>query len=97
MTPRPGSLVVYWDRDEALLGLVVGEERQRVRLLRPRGRDERVRPERIAVVITDGGTPPGADPAARSRLPPYRCWSGRPVIDLVDFLSPPWMRTDRFS
>jgi exoribonuclease II len=62
--PAAGWLVAWWDGADLALGVVLGEEKQRVRLIVPGGREERVAPARIAIEI-ESGPVPGATPEAR--------------------------------
>jgi exoribonuclease-2 len=64
---RPGAIVAWWDGDVLAFGLVVAEEKGRVRLVRSRGKDERVKPTRIAAVVGAGVHVPGADPTEHAR------------------------------
>ena len=67
MTPRPGAIVAWWNGGELAFGLVASEEKERLRLIRARGRDERVMPTRVAAVIVPTGPVPGHDPETRGR------------------------------
>jgi len=67
VTIRPGAMVAWWDGGQIAFGLVAAEEKQRLRLVRKRGKEERVRPGRIAAVLEATGPVPGADPAGRER------------------------------
>jgi exoribonuclease-2 len=64
---RPGAIVAWWDGDGLAFGLVVAEEKDRARLVRSRGKDERVKPTRIAAIVRAGVPVPGAGPAERAR------------------------------
>jgi len=66
-TPRLGAIVAWWERSVLTLGLVAAEEKQRLRLVRSRGKDERVKPGRIVAVVAHDDSPPGDDPASRAR------------------------------
>ncbi len=61
MTPRlpPGAVVAWWDSDGLSLGVVAGEEKQRLRLVVEGGREERVAPGRVANVVEPSGPAPG--------------------------------------
>jgi exoribonuclease-2 len=56
----PGAVVAWFEGNRLAFGVVAGLEKQRVRLVLPGGREERVLPSRIAFEIERGGTPPGA-------------------------------------
>jgi exoribonuclease-2 len=62
--PAAGWLVAWWDGADLALGVVAGEEKQRVRLVLEGGHEERIAPARIAFEV-EAGSPPGATPEAR--------------------------------
>jgi exoribonuclease-2 len=67
VTVRPGAIVAWWDGDALAVGLVAAEEKQRLRLVRSQGRDERVRPARLVAIVNGDAGVPGDDPASRER------------------------------
>ena len=67
MIPRTGSIVGWWHGNRLAIGFVAGEEKQRLRLVRARGKDERLKPERIVVVV-DPETSPATEDLAESKI-----------------------------
>jgi exoribonuclease-2 len=59
-----GWLVAFWDGADFALGIVAGEEKQRIRLILVGGHEERVPPGRIAFEL-EPGPPPGLTHEAR--------------------------------
>jgi exoribonuclease-2 len=51
---RPGAVVAWWNGDALAFGCVAAEDKQRLRLVPSRGKDERVRPGRVAAVVAEG-------------------------------------------
>jgi exoribonuclease-2 len=64
---RPGSLVAWWDGRDLSFALVTGEEKQRLRLVLEQGREERVKPSRIAVQIETPGPLPESTAEGRGQ------------------------------
>ena len=58
---RPGWVVAWWDGNALALGVVAGEEKNRLRLVLGRGREVRVSPARIACEVEGPGVIPGKD------------------------------------
>ena len=58
---RTGSLVAWWDGNALSLGVVAGEEKNRLRLVLERGRETRVRPARVACEVDGPAAVPGKD------------------------------------
>jgi exoribonuclease-2 len=48
---KPGAIVVWWDGEAPAVGRIAGEEKQRLRLVRARGKDERIKPQRVVAVV----------------------------------------------
>lgn len=65
MSVFPGAVVAFWEEGELRLGVVAGEEKQRVGLILEGGRAERVPPSRIAFEVERGGVAPGPTLEAR--------------------------------
>ncbi len=65
VSPQPGAIVIWWDGHEPRFGVVVGPEKARVRLVVERGREERIKPARIAMTVESGGPVPGSAPEER--------------------------------
>ncbi len=65
VTPQPGAIVLWWEGHEPRFGVVVGPEKQRIRLVVERGREERIKPARIAMTVESGGPIPGSSPEER--------------------------------
>jgi exoribonuclease-2 len=59
VAPVPGSLVSVWEGGSLALGVVVGEEKRRVRLIVKGGKEIRVAPNRLGWRVEDGGAVPG--------------------------------------
>lgn len=62
---RAGSVVAWWKGTQIALGVVAGEEKQRVRLVLSRGREARVPAARLVCEVEGPGPVPSADPAQR--------------------------------
>jgi len=60
-TARAGAVVAWWKGNEIALGVVAGEEKQRVRLVLSRGREARVPASRLVCEVEGPGPIPGAD------------------------------------
>jgi len=58
--PSCGALVAWWDGAELSFAVVAGEEKGRIRLIVPGGKETRVTPARLALEIEPSGEP--ADP-----------------------------------
>jgi exoribonuclease-2 len=56
--PAPGAIVAYWEDNALALGVVVGEERGRLRIVTHRARIERLTPARVVVVVERTGVVP---------------------------------------
>lgn len=59
---NPGSIVAFRKDGGLALGVVAGEEKQRVRVVVSGGREERITEGRIAFEVERGGRAPGAGP-----------------------------------
>ncbi len=57
-----GAVVAFWEGGGLQFAVSGGEEKQRVRLVLPGGREERVPAARIALVVEPSGQAPGKDP-----------------------------------
>jgi len=57
-----GAVVAFWEGGVLQFAVSGGEEKQRVRLVLPGGREERVPAARIALVVEPSGQAPGKDP-----------------------------------
>ncbi len=79
VSAKPGAIVIWWDGHEPRFGVVVGPEKQRVRLVVERGREERIKPARIAMTVGSGGPVPGSTPEDRRR-------AGARLAELADRL-----------
>lgn len=62
----PGSIVAWWREGELAFAVVVAEEKQKLRLVGPDGREDRVPPLRIAFAVEPSGHPPGPGPDERA-------------------------------
>ncbi len=58
-SPTPGSVVAWWEGSDLAFAVAAGEEKQRIRIVLPGGREERVAPSRIAFTVEFGGGAPG--------------------------------------
>jgi len=58
MTSRvaPGAVVAWWDGTDLAFAVVVGEEKQRIRLILPGGKETRVVPTRVAFDLEPAGS-----------------------------------------
>jgi exoribonuclease-2 len=65
VTASPGAVVAFWDGGDLRLGVVAGEEKQRVSVVVEGGRAERIPHARIAFEIERAGAPPGPGADAR--------------------------------
>jgi len=63
---RPGQLVAWWQDGGLALGVVAAEEKQRLRIVLERGREQRLAPARVVAVVEPGGAVPGGTPEARA-------------------------------
>jgi hypothetical protein len=61
---QAGAVVAFWDGGGLQFAVSGGEEKQRIRLVLPGGREERVPAARIALVVEPSGLAPGKDPEA---------------------------------
>ncbi len=61
----PGSIVAFRQDGALALGVVAGEEKQRVRVIVPGGREERITEGRIVFEVERSGRVPGAGPDDR--------------------------------
>ena len=70
MTTRParGSIVAWWDEGSLAFAVVADEEKQRVRLVLPGGREQRVQPSRIAFTVESSEPVPGLSVDERKAL-----------------------------
>ena len=59
---QAGAVVAFWEGGGLQFAVSGGEEKQRVRLVLPGGREERVPAARIALVVEPSGQAPGKDP-----------------------------------
>jgi exoribonuclease-2 len=59
---QAGAVVAFWEGGGLQFAVSGGEEKQRIRLVLPGGREERVAAARIALVVESSGQAPGKDP-----------------------------------
>jgi len=62
---RAGALVAWWDASVLRLAVVAGEDKQRIRLVLERGKEERVTAARIAFEVSAPAAVPGRDLESR--------------------------------
>lgn len=56
---QSGAIVAWWEGGALTFGIVAGEEKQRLRLVLARGKEQRVKPSRIVLEVAAPGRAPG--------------------------------------
>lgn len=78
-----GDLVAWWDGSDLACAVAGGEEKRRLRLVGPDGKETRVQPARVAFVLESGGACPGKDPAGLAAAGRRAAEAERLVRDLA--------------
>jgi len=75
-----GDVVAWWDDGRLSFGVVAGEEKRRLRMVPPAGREIRVPAGRLAFRIATGGPPPGRDETSVARAAAHAAEAERAAV-----------------